>query len=317
MLKRRLGSSELEVGEIALGTWALSGEAYGPMDEATARDLLRASLDEGVTLIDTAPCYGEDGAVESLIGTVLKERGREAARVCTRIGVLRTGDGGARKLFTPQALRAGLEMSLKRLQTDHVDVVLLHNPLAQTIRTGEALGTLQELKKAGKAKLVGVSFSTAEAGRAALEHPIDVVGLPYNALHSRLLHTIAGDVSRKGAAVLAYSPLAYGLLTGSWDDNREFGYEDHRSERWTRAEFQRRVRQREAVRVLVKGPTKDMREAAVRYVLANRLVSAAVVGARTPAQARENAHAADEQPYLDPEAFGRLTDRLLEEGIAV
>jgi aryl-alcohol dehydrogenase-like predicted oxidoreductase len=316
MRTRKLPKSGVEIAEIGLGTWGLTGEAYGPVAPGVARATLEAALDAGATLVETAGCYGPDGEIERVIGQVLRERGRDRAFVVTRIGVDRGGLlPGVRKRFEPPALRDLAEHSLRRLGTDHVDAVVLHNPLPVTLHQGDAVAALQALRAEGKARLVGVSVGSIEAGRAALAHDIDLLEVPYNLLYPQVLHALAGAASSAHVGVLARSTLAYGLLAGTWAADRSFGEHDHRAERWSSAELARRVRQREAARFLVREHVRSLREAAIRFVLANGLVTAALVGARTPEQVRENAAAADALPYLVGDDLGRLATRLRDEGV--
>src|SRR4051794_22050153 len=108
MRTRKLGKSGVEVAEIGLGTWGLSGEGYGPVEPDTARKTVEAALDAGVNFVETAGCYGVDGAVERMLGEVLRDRGRDSLFVCTRIGVDRKPDGEVRKRFDKPAI---LEMA--------------------------------------------------------------------------------------------------------------------------------------------------------------------------------------------------------------
>lgn len=283
-------------GEVGLGTWSLSGDGYGPVPREDARRTLEAALDEGVTLLETADCYAE-GAVEELIGDVLRERGRDKALVSTRVGVDRSGEV-TRKCFTPEYLTRACEASLKRLKTDHVDALVLHNPLQSTLMRGETWEALGALKQAGKARLVGASVGSVEAGEAAVAAGADLLVVPYNLFFPRLLHRLSGTLSGGVVAVVVRSPLGYGVLADTWGAQRRFRDDDHRLYRWSAADLARRVRQREALRPLLKGDVRSLRELALRYVLANGLVSAVVPGARTPDHARDNARAAATLPYL-------------------
>lgn len=318
MRTRQLGKSGIAVGELGLGTWGLSGEAYGPMSPQNARRVIETALDEGCNFIDTAACYGPHGSVESLIGDVLASRGRDRAFVATRIGVDRAGgQKGPVRRFDREGLTALAEASLKRLRTDYVDAFLLHNPQIQAL-TGEgseAISALRLLRDAGKVRLIGVSAGSAEVARAALKSDVDLISLPYNALHSGLLHSLAADLSQSHVGVIAHSPLAYGLLADTWGADRIFPEGDHRALRWSSTDLARRVAQRDALRPMVRGEVLTVREAAIRYVLANGVVSVCVVGARFDDMARLNAHAADTLPYLPPEDLGEFGMRLRKHGL--
>ncbi len=312
---RPLGGTGIDVPEIALGTWGLSGDGYGPCTPENARATIEAAIDAGSTFIDTAPAYGR-GVMETLIGDVLESRGRRAALVCVRIGLEREeGANAARKNFEPDGITAQVEASLKRLRTDHVDAFALHKPLVSTMKRAEPIEALRALKSSGKARTVGVSAGSADVARIALKLGVDFVMIPYNLLYPRLAHVISGELLNTNAGLIVHSPLAYGLLAGTWAADRAFGDDDHRRNRWTQAEIARRIRQREAARFIVHDSVKTLADGALRFVLANRMVSTAVVGSRTPEQARQNAGAAPELPYMQDQDLGTLSTRMQEEGI--
>jgi aryl-alcohol dehydrogenase-like predicted oxidoreductase len=317
MRTRTLGRSGISVGEIGLGTWQLSGEGYGPIERDTARRTIEAALDAESTFIDTAACYGPKGAVESLIGEVLAARGRDKAFIATRIGIDRdTNPKGPVRRYDRAGLTALAEESLKRLRTDHVDAFLLHNPReSQVVSRPEMFATLLDLRNEGKARLVGVSAGSIGVARAAIKADVDLVSIPYNILFPKLLHSLAHEIATSRVGVIVHSPLAYGLLADTWAADRVFGEDDHRAHRWGKADIARRVRQREGVRTLVRGDVLTVREAAIRYVLANRIVSVCVVGARHPEMARLNAHAADVLPYLPEEDLAQIGARMRSHGV--
>lgn len=315
MRTRQLGRSGITVGEIGLGTWSLSGDGYGPVTPDDARATLQAALEEGVTFVETSDCYAE-GRVETLIGDVLRDRGRSSAVVSTRIGVDRSGEV-SRKRFDPEYIASACEASLKRLKTDHVDALVLHNPQVQTLLRPETWHALGTLKKSGKARIYGVSVGSVEAGEAAVSGGADLLVIPYNLLYSKLLHRLSAALSGAKVAVVARSPFGYGVLADTWGASRRFRDDDHRMYRWSSADLSRRVRQREALRPMLKGDISSMRDLALRYVLANGLVSVAVPGARMVVHARQNAHSAGTTPYLpdaDLASMGQLLSSVGVEG---
>src|SRR5262245_14646037 len=115
MQTRTLGRSGITVGELGLGTWGLTGDSYGPVTHEQARETIEAALDEGVTLIDTAGCYGHGGSVESLVGDVLDARkARDQVTLCARVGTHREAKGGARKVFDKVGFVELVNAALKR-----------------------------------------------------------------------------------------------------------------------------------------------------------------------------------------------------------
>ncbi|HEY2509599.1 MAG TPA: aldo/keto reductase [Polyangiaceae bacterium] len=310
---RPLGKTGLVVSELSLGTWGLSGDGYGPLPPEEAEKVIARALEIGFTLFDTADSYG-GGAMEVLLGRLLREhaRGKDAV-VVTKIGTDRTTDP-ARKRFEPEFLRARAEASRKRLGRERLDLLLLHNPSPDALHLGEATSLLADLKKEGLIAHWGVSAGDAEVGRAAIDKGAEVVELGYNLLHAVDLHRLAGDAMVSGAGVLARSTLAHGLLAGTWTKEREFKEPDHRADRWTKLELERRLEQLESLRFLVKGDVRTLRGAAVRFALANHLVSSAVLGPRSVEQLEQLVRETGAGPrYLPdddlvalPRALGRV-----------
>ncbi|HEX8792360.1 MAG TPA: aldo/keto reductase, partial [Polyangiaceae bacterium] len=271
MRTRPLGKTGLRVSEMGLGTWGLSGDGYGPVDEATQQRVIERALEMGFSVVDTADAYG-GGRMEQLLGRVLADR-RDVV-VVTKGGTDRT-TSPARKRFDGPYLREAVERSLRRLARRRVDVYLLHNPSVEALEGGEAVDTMLALKEEGKIGHWGVSIGDVHTGRTALRCQAEVVEMAYNLVQGSDLHRLAGDLIVSGAGILARSTLAYGLLSGSWTKERQFPVHDHRSERWTQVELERRLTQLGALRFLVHGDVPTMRSAAVRFVLANRIVSSA------------------------------------------
>lgn len=309
--KRPLGKTGLYVSELGLGTWGLAGESYGPVDEKDAEAVVRRCLDMGIDLIDTADAYG-GGHMEAMLGRVL---GARRVVVVTKGGTDRTTEP-PRKRFDAEYLRESVARSLKRLRRDRLDVYLLHNPSLEALGAGECVHAMEELVKKGDVAHWGVSAGTDEIARLALDAGAEVIELAYNLVQCVDLHRVGGDVMVTGAGVLARSVLDYGLLAGDWPKDREFPEGDHRASRWTKLELERRVEQVEALRFLVKDDVRTMRAAAVRFVLANTLVSSAILGPRTVAQAEELVReAGGALRYLPDAALAALPRKLAKAGI--
>jgi aryl-alcohol dehydrogenase-like predicted oxidoreductase len=299
---------------MALGTWGLSGDGYGPVDAKEQERVVERALEMGFTLVDTADAYGA-GAMESLLGRLIADR--DEVVVVTKGGTDRS-TSPPRKRFDAPYLRASVERSLRRLGRDRLDVYLLHNPSEHAIEEGAAIDALRALKDEGKIQFWGVSAGDTAVGQAALRRGAEVIEIAYNLVHSADLHRLAGEVIVAGAGVLARSTLAYGLLAGGWSKDREFPSGDHRAERWTRAELERRVDQLAALRFLVHGNVPTLRSAAVRFVLANRLVSGAVLGPRSVAQLEDLVREVGMGPvYLKDADLARIPRALETVGIDV
>jgi aryl-alcohol dehydrogenase-like predicted oxidoreductase len=246
------------------------------------------------------------------VGRALAGRGEIVA--VTKGGVDRT-TSPPRRRFDAAHLRASVELSLRRLARDRIDVYLLHNPQAETLGT-EVVDTLLDLKRQGRFAHWGVSAGNIEVGRAALRRGAEVIELAYNLLHCSDLHRLAGEIMVAGAGVLARSTLAYGLLGSDWPRDRDFGPGDHRADRWTKPELARRIDQVAAFRFLVSGEVATMRSAAIRYVLSSSIVTSAVLGPRSVTQLEDIVREVGVGPvYLRDAALARIPRALESVGI--
>jgi aryl-alcohol dehydrogenase-like predicted oxidoreductase len=308
MRKRPLGKTGLVVSELALGTWGLSGDAYGPVAEPDAEIVLRRAVHMGITTFDTADAYGA-GRMERLLGKLATEHPELV--VVTKGGIDRTVEP-PRRLFSADYLRSAVERSCKRLGKDALQVFLLHNPSPSAIDSGAAVYALEDLKREGKIEHWGVSAGNDEVARLAIDRGAEVVELAYNLTHPEDLHRISGDVMVSGCGVLARSVLAHGLLAGMWSNEREFIDGDHRAERWTREELEKRLHQLDAVRFLVKGDVHTMRAAAVRFALSHHLVSSVILGPRTRDQLEQLVRETGSGPRYLPDADLRALPRALD-----
>ncbi len=309
---RLLGKTGIRISELSMGTWGLSGDAYGAVEEATQERVLRRGLEMGLSLIDTADSYAA-GRMEQLVGRVVAKRNDVV--VVTKGGTDRS-TAPARKRFDAPYLRERVEASLRRLGREPIDIYLLHNPSENAVEAGEAVDQLLELKAEGKIAHWGVSAGDTNVGRAAIRKGAEVVELAYNLIHGSDLHRLAGEVVVAGAGILARSTLAHGLLAARFTADQQFPQGDHRADRWTKPELDRRFEQLAAVRFLVRGDVPTMRSAAVRFVLANTLVSSAVLGPRNVEQLEDIVREVGMGPiYLSDEDLMRLPRALLAVGI--
>ncbi len=311
MRKRPLGKTGIEVTEVCLGTWGLSGGGYGPVASESADAVIDRAVELGVDLFDTADVYGR-GAMETKLGARLPP----AARIVTKLGTDLDGSP-PRKRFDLDALRPAFERARDRIGRAKLDVVLLHNPSADAMRRSEAIDFLKELKRLGALAAWGVSAGDAGVARLGVERDADVVEIAYNFFNTNDLHEVSAAVMSHGTAILARSILAYGLLAGLWPADHSFPEGDHRKERWTAEDLRRRVGQLDALRPTVAGSVGSLRSAAIRFVLANHIVTSAVIGPRTVLQLEELVRdVAEGPPYLKDTALAELLARVKATGVA-
>ena len=313
MRKRPLGKTGMNVTELGLGTWGLSGDGYSVVPEAEQDRVLERARALGIRLLDTAPSYA-NGAMERRLGERLGDDA--SVRFVTKIG---TDQDAAipRKRFDAEYLKRAVEASQERLRRPVLDVVLLHNPSLDAIEKGEACATLTELVKGGALRAWGVSAGSVAVGKAAIAKGAQVLSLVYNALHSIDLRELASEIEKEEVGVIAHSLLAYGLLAGHWPADKTFAEGDHRRERWTGDELRRRVRQLDALRPAVGGEVLTLRAVALRFVLENRMLSSAVLGPRSALQLDQLVREAGKgPPYLEPTKLSALYNRLRTVGVS-
>jgi aryl-alcohol dehydrogenase-like predicted oxidoreductase len=300
------------VSELTLGTWGLSGDAYGPVYHKEVDRVIDKAAEHGITVFETADVYGA-GKMEERLGALLDA---ERHTVITKIGTFVDADP-ARKKFDAESLARSFDASHKRLGRDRLDAVLLHNPsLTALDEEGDAVGLLRAKVKERSLRFWGVSCGSAEVAEQALKLGADVIELPYNLFHQGWLHGLADEIASTDTAVLARSVLFHGLLAGHWARTKVFFDNDHRSKRWTKDGLKHRLAQLPSIRQLVGGDVLTLRAAALRFVLANGVVTSAVLGPRSVTQLNQLVtEAGDGPPYLPDEALAALPARLEAVGV--
>ncbi len=301
MIYRPLGQSGISASVIAHGTWAIGGWMWGGTDEQRSIRAIQASLDAGVNLIDTAPAYGL-GLSEQIVGRAIQGR-RDRVILATKCGLVwHTGQGmffleehGApvHRFLGGQSIRYEVEQSLKRLGTDYIDLYQTHwqDP---TTPIEETMGTLLDLKRQGKIRAIGVSNSTLDQ----LRHyqavgTVDTAQELYHMLDRSRESGYLPYCRQHNIAMLAYSPLANGLLSGKVDPEREFPADDlrHGNPLYTR-ESRIRVRAMlDQMRPVAEELGLTLAQLVIAWTIAQPGVTHALVGARDATQAAENAMA--------------------------
>jgi len=299
------------VSELALGTWGLSGDGYGPVSDSVQDEVIQRARAYGITLYETADVYGR-GAMEQRLGRLFETD--PDVCIVTKVGTDMTAIP-ARKRFDPEYLRLAVQQSGERLRRPCIDVLLLHNPSAQTLERPEVPGVLAELKNEGKIARWGVSAGSGSVARAALAQGADVIELAYNVFTGSELEVL--DFGQRQVGVLARSVLAHGLLCAQWSESRMFANGDHRTERWTPEQLRGRLRQLSAVSSIVGGEVQTARAAALRFVLSNPTVSSAVIGPRSRVQLDQLVREAGPGPeYLAAGLVQRVKEQLARMGVS-
>ena len=312
MRMRPLGTTGLDVSEIAIGTWAFGGDEWGAPDDAGAIATIRDAVAAGVTLIDTADVYGY-GRSEELVAEALAGSASDVI-VCSKAGndIYDTPRqaGGGPKRFSASYLERAVEGSLRRLRRDAVDIYLLHNPSLDVLVEDEAMGALRAARAAGRVRFVGASVYTAAEGRAAIElGQADVVMITHNLINHEESNRLLAAAAARGCAVIARSVLANGLLTGKYDAGSSFAADDHRSHRgaeWLASA----VARIDGILPIAERHDLALRDLALVYALSDPRLASVVIGARSEAQLNENLAAAALAPLDDAVAsdLARLED---------
>lgn len=211
--RRALGAQGLTVSVLGLGCLPMS-DAYGGTNEATALRAVDRALELGIDFLDTSDAYGEDSGNERLVAKAIRGR-RHRFVVATKFGVVRSGSRVAGVDGRPEYVRAAVDASLRRLETDHIDLYLQHR-IDPTVPVEETVGALGELVAAGKVRYLGLSeASAATLRRAHAVHPLSAVQTEYSLWCRDVEERVLPTVRELGVGLVAYSPLGRGLLAGA------------------------------------------------------------------------------------------------------
>lgn len=301
MLKREIGNSGIEASAVGLGTWAIGGWMWGGTDEVAAIGAIGASMDGGVSLIDTAPAYGM-GRSEEIVGRAIAGR-RDEVVLVTKCGLVwHTQQGGyffdqqdkpVHRFLGKDSIIFELEQSLKRLGTDHIDVYITHwqDPTTPIEETMEAMYLL---KKQGKVRAVGASNASVEDTKAYVAAgQLDCLQEEFNMLNRGIEDTVLPVCRANNVSMLSYSSLALGLLSGKIDAERKFEGDDQRKEN-PRFSTTNRVKIMDLMDEIT--PVCDAHSATkaqtiIAWTLQQPGITFSLCGARNPQHAKENAKA--------------------------
>jgi hypothetical protein len=293
---RQFGKTGIKISELGVGCWEIGG-GYGSIEETEFIKAVNRALDLGINCFDTAEAYGF-GASEKSLQKALGSRRKEAV-ITTKFGVgypdATNYRDGSKKRMT-----ACIEKSLTALGTDYVDVYLVHWPDVNT-PFAETMNALDELVKSGKVRAVGVSnFRLSQIEEAMKTRRIDVVQYCWNMFDRRMQKEIFPYCREHGIGVMAYGSLAYGMLTGTLNEEQAFEKNDWRSNRGQLANlnlfqhlfgpeyFLNNLRAVEELKAIAKRYGKSLPQFALRWTLSNPVISTALVGCRNPREVDDN-----------------------------
>ena len=321
MNRRQLGRTGLSVSEIGFGAWAIGGNgfgnSYGPTDDAESKRAIRRAVELGCNFFDTADVYGH-GHSEELLGEALRDV-RDQVIIATKVGGNfynrdihplmreRVSQAVGKSLdeieagaplpvthdanFTPGYLRFAVDRSLKRLRTDRIDLLQLHNPPLNLISAMGTYEPLEEMKRAGLIRFYGVSVHPPEEGLAAINATMpDSIQIVYNLARREAEDTFLPTAHAADVGVIARETLANGFLAGGYSADSVWERGDIRS-RMPRPYVAQLAALGQRVRELAAKSGLTAAQLALRFVLDRSDIGCALVGMKTVRQVEENLNA--------------------------
>ncbi len=304
---RKLGNSDLEVSVITFGAWAAGGWMWGSTDRNEAIEAIRASYDVGVTSIDTAPIYGQ-GTSEEIVGAAIKELPRDKIQILTKFGLrwdLPKGEihghsqdnsGKAIDIYKyagKESVIYECEQSLQLLGTDYIDLYQIHWP-DPTTPMDETFEAVERLIEQGKVRYAGVcNYTASQMEEAEKTLPLVSNQVPFSMVRREIEEETVPYCVVHNKAILAYSPLHRGLLTGKIHAGYTFQEGDHRPQlREFQPEFiEKTNRLLEKIRPIAESKNATLSQLVLRWTVERAGITIALAGARNAKQAVENAGA--------------------------
>ena len=306
---RTTDDSELLLSAITFGGWAAGGWMWGKTDRNDAIEAIRASYNLGVTSIDTAPIYGQ-GESESIVGEAIKDLPRNKIQILTKYGMrwdLAKGDFGFKsknnqgedidiyKYAGRESIIKECEDSLKRLGTDYIDLYQIHWP-DSTTPIAETMEAVAQLIKEGKVRYAGVcNYNAAQMEEASHTLPLISNQLPFSMVNRSIEEETVPYCMKHNKAILAYSPIERGLLTGKMKPGYTFAPGDHRATNkfFTDESITRTNTFLEKIKPLADSKNATLAQLIIRWTIDRPGITIALVGARNREQAIENAKATE------------------------
>ena len=301
MLTREIGKSGVKASGVGLGTWAIGGWMWGGTDEDASVAAIHASIDAGITLVDTAPAYGM-GRSEEIVGKALKGRRDQVVLVskCGLVWHTQKGnhffdqqDKPVHRYLGKDSIVYEVEQSLKRLGTDHLDVFITHwqDP---TTPIDETLEAMLALKSQGKIRATGASnLSVEDLNSYIAAGQIDCIQEQFSMVHRVIEADHLPICQSNGISVLSYSSLALGLLTGKIGPDRTFEGDDLRKDNplFSLENRQKITALMDEIAPICAAHSASSAQIIIAWTLQQPGITFSLCGARNPEQAIENADA--------------------------
>ncbi|GAX40983.1 aldo/keto reductase [Tolypothrix sp. NIES-4075] len=315
MEKRRLGTSDVQITPILMGTWQAGKKMWVGIEDADSIKAIKAAYEAGITTFDTAEVYG-DGHSEQIVAEALSDV-RDRVQYATKVF--------ANHLKYDLVIEA-CDRSLKNLKTDYIDLYQIHWPSgsfnSEKVPISETMKALNYLKEQGKIRAIGVSnFSRAQLQEAAQYGRIDSLQPPYSLFWRQVEKDAMPYCVENNISIVAYSPLAQGLLTGKFPADHKFDSQDNRAKNklFQGENYQRAQQALDKLHPIADRHNCTLAQLALAWLIAQPQANA-IAGARHFSQAIANAKAADvklsEEELQEIDAIGRIvTDHLDDSSI--
>ncbi|MBD1836699.1 aldo/keto reductase [Coleofasciculus sp. FACHB-64] len=312
MEKRHLGTSDIQISPIVMGTWQAGKRMWVGIEDADTIKAIRVAFDAGITTVDTAEVYGE-GHSEQIVAQALSDV-REQAVYATKVF--------ANHLKYDQVIEA-CDRSLKNLKTDYIDLYQIHWPSgvfkSEIVPIEETMSALNHLKEQGKIRAIGVSnFSRAQLEEAAQYGRIDSLQPPYSLFWRWVEKDAMPYCVENKISILAYSSLAQGLLTGKFGSDHQFDPADNRAKNklFQGENYQRAQQSLDKLRPIAERHQCSLAQLALAWLIAQPQTNA-IAGARNTQQVIDNAKAGDIKLSTDElqeiDAIGRIVTARLDD----
>ncbi len=288
---RQLGNCDLSVSIIGYGAWGIGGEPFWKTEgEENSFRSIEKAIDVGINFIDTAPVYGF-GYSEELLGRALESKRKEVI-IATKCGLRwkKKDFKSIEKIATKESILDEIELSLKRLRTDYIDLYQVHWPDDST-PIEETMEVLLDIQKTGKVRYIGVSNYSADQMKKSIEygHIISLQSM-YSMLERDIEKNEIPFCIENNIGVICYSPLASGVLTGKYDENTRF--EDWRGRNiighFTGDVFFSHIKKVKEISKIARKLGKTTAQLAVNWLLHQKGVTTAIVGVKNPDQVEQN-----------------------------
>ena len=306
---RKLGNSELELSTITYGAFAIGGNMWGGNEKADSIASIQASIDHGVTTIDTAPFYGF-GLSEEMIGEAIKSHDRSKVQLLTKFGLVWDGSNNSKgdfffdaddngkkvpvyKYSSKENVIKEIEESLKRLQTDYIDLLQIHWP-DSTTPISETMEAVETLIQQGKIRAFGVSnYNISQIQEAQKTVQIASDQVAYSMLNRKIEAELIPFTVAENIGIIAYSPMERGLLTGKYFTDGKLKDNDHRNGYFGQFDLQKVKTLVEELSSLANAKHISISQLVLRWTTLQKGITIVLAGARNAEQAISNAKAMD------------------------